>query len=137
MQSARLGPLGAAILLLVVCGVSACVPLSLRDLAEGAGGAVEVAASLMSPSPGPSGDPLLDFLAGAEPGEARELDDPATGVSLRVTAGRVYHAASGRLCRRYTAAVSTAAPGNDDEGLACEGTNGNWVRAGLLAPVSP
>ena len=136
MPSARTGPLGAAILLLVVCGVSACVPPSLRDLARGAGGAVEAAAAVMSPSPAPSGDPLLDFLAGAEPGEARELDDPATGVPLRVTAGRVYHAASGRPCRRYTA-VSAAVPENYDEGLACEGANGSWVRAGLLAPVSP
>lgn len=136
MQSARLGPLGAAILLLVLGGVSACSPPSLRDLARGAGGAVEAAASAISPAPEPSGDPLLDFLAGAEPGEARELNDPATGAPLRVTAGHVYHAASGRLCRRYTAA-SAAAPGNDEEGLACEGTKGNWVRAGLLAPVSP
>ena len=136
MQSPRLGPFGVAILLLVLCGVSACVPPSLRDLARGAGGAVEAAASLVSPSPGPSEDPLLDFLAGAELGEARELRDPATGVQLRVTAGRVYHAASGRLCRRY-AAGSVSATGNDDEGLVCEGANGNWVRAGLLAPVSP
>lgn len=136
MQSTRLGPLGAAALLLVMCGVTACAPPSLRELAQSAGGAVEAAASVMRPSPPSSGDALLDFLAGAEEGEARELEDSATGIRLRVTAGRAYHAASGRLCRRYIA-VSTAIPGEDEEGLVCEGTNGYWARAGLLAPVSP
>ncbi len=116
--------------------VSACAPPSLRGLARSAGGAVEAAASVMKPARGAPEDPLLAFLAEAEEGEAQELDYPATGIRLRVTAGRAYHAASGRLCRRYTA-VSTAIPGEDEEGLVCEGTNGYWARAGLLAPVSP
>ena len=136
MPSARPGPLGAAALLLVMCSVSACAPPTLRELTQGAGGAVEAVASVMRPSQRSSGDALLDFLAGAEEGEARELEDSATGTRLRVTAGRAYHAASGRLCRRYTAVIAVG-PGDDDEGLVCEDTNGYWARAGLLAPVSP
>ena len=90
----------------------------------------------MLPSQPDSADPLLSFLAGADEGEVREFDDAATGMRARVTAGRVYHAASGRLCRRY-AASGTAIPGEDEEGLVCEGTDGYWARAALLVPVSP
>lgn len=136
MQSARPGPLGAAALFLVMCGVSACAPPSLQELVQSAGGAVEAAGIAMSPSQPESADPVLSFLAGADEGEIREFDDAMTGTRLRVTAGRTYHAASGRFCRRYTAA-SAAGPGNDDEGLVCLGTDGYWVRAGLLVPVSP
>ena len=135
MPSIRLGTLGAAALL-AICAVSACAPLSLRDLAQSAGGAVEAAGLAMSPSQPETTDPLLSFLAGAEEGKVREFDDAATGTRLQVTAGRVYHAASGRLCRRYTTA-GTAIPGEDEEGLVCEGADGYWARATLLVPVSP
>ena len=136
MRSTPLGWFSVGALVLVMCAVSACVPPTLRELAQGAGGAVEAATLVVNPSHRSSGDALLDFLAEAGEGEARELDDPATGVRLQVRAGRVYHAASGRLCRRYTA-VSEATFGNDGRGLACEGTNGYWARARLLAPVLP
>ena len=136
MQSARPGPLGVAALFLVMCGVSACAPPSLQELAQGAGEAVEAATALVKPSQSSSGDPLLDFLAGADEGEVREFDDAATGTRLRVTAGRTYHAASGRLCRRYTTA-GAAIPGEHDEGLVCESMDGYWARAALLVPFSP
>ena len=137
MRSTRLGPIGAAVLVLGICAVSACTPPSLVELTQSAGGMVEAAAAVMKPSRSTSGDPLLDFLAGAEEGEIRELDDPSTGVQSRVTAGRVYHAASGRLCRGFSTGSATAAPENLEKGLACEGANGHWARASLLAPVSP
>ena len=115
----------------------ACTPLSLRDLAQSAGGAVEAATSAMIPSQTKSADPLLSFLAGAEEGEVRDLEDVATGIGLRVTAGRTYHAASGRLCRRYDSEGSAATPQAKGKGLVCRDASGRWTRAGLLAPVSP
>ena len=120
-----------------IVAVPACTLPSLRDLAQSAGGAVEAAASAMIPSQTESADPLLSFLAGAEEGEVRDLDDAATGIRLRVTAGRAYHAASGRLCRRYDSEGSEAAPQAKGEGLVCRDASGRWTRAGLLAPVSP
>ena len=119
-----------------MCAVSACAPLSLRDLAWGAGGALEAATTALELSRNASGDPLLDFLAGAEEGEVRDFDDAATGARLRVTAGRIYHAASGQICRRYRASSAAPAEANDD-GLVCRDAAGRWTRAGLLAPVSP
>ena len=136
MRSIRSGWFSAAALVLIMWTVSACVPPTLRELAQGAGATLEATTAIVNPVHRSSGDALIDFLAEAEEGEARELDDPVTGARLQVRAGRVYHAASGRLCRRYTA-VSEATPGNGGRGLACEGTNGYWARARLLAPVLP
>lgn len=116
--------------------VSACSPPSLRELAKSAEGAVEVATAAVMPSSKAASDPLLEFLAEAQDNEVRDIDDPATGGPLRVKAGQVYHAASGRLCRRY-AAGTPSAPESSDNGLACEDANGDWVRVGLLVPVSP
>ena len=115
----------------------ACTPSFLRDLAQGAGEAVEAAASVMKPSQTESEDSLFLFLADAEEGDVRDLDDSATGIRLRVTAGRTYHAASGQLCRRYDSERSAAAPEAKGEGLVCRDASGRWTRAGLLAPVSP
>ena len=128
--------LAAAVLVVSMCTVSACAPLSLRDLAESAGGAVAAATSAMKPSQSVSEDPLLVFLAEAEEGEVRDLDDAATGARLRVRAGRAYHAASGRVCRRFSVGGATT-PDANEEGLACQDAAGRWTRAGLLAPVSP
>ena len=129
--------LAAAVLTVTLCAVSACTAPSLRDLARGAGEAVGAAATAMQPSRKASGDPLLDFLAEAEEGEVRDFDAAATGARLRVTAGRRYHAASGRLCRRYSSTESAAVPEAKEEGLVCREASGRWVRADLLAPVPP
>ncbi len=136
MRSTRSGPRGAAALLLIVCGVSACAPPALQEFARSAAGAVEAAAAVVSASPRTTGDALLDFLAGAGEGEVRELVLPTTGHRAVVSAGRAYHAASGRLCRRYTAA-GDAIPAGDQAGLACERPDGAWSRAVLLVPASP
>ena len=125
--------LAAAVLIVTMCAVSACTLPSLRDLAQSAGRAATTA---MKPSEIASEDPLLVFLAEAEEGEVRDLDDAATGTSLRVAAGRTYHAASGRVCRRFSVS-SAATPDANEEGLVCRDAAGRWTRAGLLAPVSP
>ena len=118
-----------------VCVLAACTP-SLRDLALSTGRVVEAATSTVKPSRNASEDPLLVFLAEAEEGEVRDIDDVAIGARLRVTAGRTYHAASGRVCRRFSAS-STETPGAKEEGLVCRDPAGRWTRAGLLAPVAP
>ena len=134
-RSSRLRPLWAAVLIAGMCAVSACTLPSLRELAQSAGGAVEAAAVAMNPSQDVSEDPLLAFLAAAEEGEVQDLDDAVTGARLRVTAGRAYHAASGRLCRRFSA--GSAATPDANEGLVCKDVSGRWTRTGLLIPVSP
>lgn len=118
--------------MVALCAVSACAPPSLQELVQGAGEAVEAATTAMQPSRDVLEDPLLEFLAGAEEGEVRDVDDAVTGTRLRVTAGRVYHAASGRVCRRFGAAGATS-----EEGLVCKGASGGWMRIRLLAPISP
>ena len=118
-----------------VCVLAACTP-SLRDLALSTARVVEAATSTVKPSRNASEDPLLVFLAEAEEGEVRDIDDVAIGARLRVTAGRAYHAASGQVCRRFSAS-RTATPDANEEGLVCRGASGQWTRAGLLAPVSP
>ena len=136
--SLRARSLAAAAFIVTMCAVSACTLPSLRDLAQSASGAVEAATATaaMKPSQSASEDPLLVFLAEAEEGEVRDLNDAATGTSLRVAAGRTYHAASGRVCRRFSVS-SAATPDANEEGLVCKDAAGRWTRAGLLAPVSP
>ncbi|MDD9979773.1 MAG: hypothetical protein OXU81_00165 [Gammaproteobacteria bacterium] len=136
-QSSRpLRILAVPLMAVVMFTLSACAPGSLRELAKSTEGAVEVAAAAMMPSSKAAGDPLLEYLAEAREDEVRDIDDPTTGNRFRVKAGRVYHAASGRLCRRYVAGTPSA-PENSDNGLACRDANGDWVRVGLLVPVSP
>ena len=122
--------------MVALCVVSACAPPSLQELVQGAGEAVEAATTAMQPPQNAVEDPLLAFLAEAEDGEVRDLENSVSGNRLRVTAGRVYHAASGRMCRRFTA-FGVATGEADEEGLACKGDTGRWVRVGILAPVSP
>ena len=124
------------VLVASMCTLAACTPPSLRDLAQGAGGAVSAATTAMAPSRSVTEDPLLVFLAEAEEGEVRDLDDAATGARLQVRAGRAYHAASGRVCRRFSTG-GAATPNANEEGLVCKDAAGRWTRAGLLAPVSP
>ncbi len=136
-RRARLRPLGAALVFASAFTVSACAPPSLRDLMQSAGGAVEAAAAAVIPSRTEPPDPLLTFLAEAAEGEIRDLDDSATGARLRVRAGRAYHAASGRLCRRYRSMGDAETPEAKEEGLVCRDASGHWKRAGHVAPVSP
>lgn len=117
--------------------VSACAPSSLRDLVQSAGGAVEAAAAAVIPSRAEPVDPLHAFLAEAAEGEVRDLEDSVTGARLRVRAGRAYHAASGRLCRRYQSEGSAEAPEAKGEGLACRDASGRWKSTGFLTPISP
>ena len=135
-SSLRLRLIGAGVVLASFLAVSACTLPSLRDLTQSAGGALEAAAAVMDPAQTDSADPLLVFLAEAEEGEVRDVDDAATGTRLRVTAGRAYHAASGRICRRFSAG-GVATPDANEGGLACRDPAGRWLRARLLAPVSP
>ena len=128
--------LAAVALMATLCVVSACAPPSLRDLARSAGETVEAATTAMQPSRNVSEDPLLAFLAEAEEGEVRDMDDAATGVRLQVTAGRSYNAASGRVCRRFSA-QGPGVPHSNEEGLVCRDAAGRWTRTGLLGPVSP
>jgi hypothetical protein len=46
-------------------------------------------------------DGLLEFIAGAAPGHAIVVQDPARG-QWRVTMGREYFSAAGLTCRRFT-----------------------------------
>ena len=135
-DASRTRSLSVAAMLALMGVLAACMPPSLGDLVPGAGGATEPFVGGMTSSPGAAEDPVLVFLAEAEDGEMLEMDDAATGTRLRVTAGRAYHAASGRVCRRYRESIAMA-PDSGKEALACRHAAGGWIRANLLAPLSP
>ena len=124
------------VLMASMCTLAACTPSSLRDLVRTAEGAVEAATTAVMPSDTIPGDPVLAFLAEAEEGEVRNLHDSATSAQFRVTAGRIYHAASGGLCRRFIVEGATT-PEASRKGLACSDATGRWIRVDLLAPVAP
>ena len=131
----RARPLTAAALAVSICTLPACLPPSLRELAQSTGETVEAAVT-MRPSPAAEQDSLLAFLAVAEDGEVRDIDDTPSGAGRQVRAGRLYHAASGRVCRRFTV-TSTSAPEASEEGLVCKDASGRWTRVRLLSRFSP
>lgn len=128
METRRGRRSGAIVLIMGLCALSACVPPSLREAGEAAG--------VPRSPPAVEGDPVLAFLAGAEDGETAEVLAPATGIRIRVTAGRRYHAASGSVCRRFNAG-SAVAPEGREEGLACRVASGRWIRVEPLSRVPP
>lgn len=137
----RFRPIVAAGLVVSVCLLAACTPPSFVDLLKTAGepfagvaGTVE-AESTTKRLPSISGDPLLAFLAEAENGAVRDFEDAEAGTRLRVTAGRIYQAASGRICRRFSA-TGVSSDEADEEGLVCRSAAGRWVRVGMLVPVA-
>ena len=75
--------------------------------------------------------PLFAFLASAADNEVGVVEDPRTGISVRVIAGRAYHAASGRLCRRFDVLSPHSYEGMT-EGLACKDEYGRWTKSKLL-----
>ncbi len=75
--------------------------------------------------------PLFAFLATATTGETEAVEDSRTGATVTVTAGRAYHAASGRFCRLFR--VTPPRTYEDlTEGLACRDERGHWTMSALL-----
>ena len=68
---------------------------------------------------------LLSFLATARRGDATVVSQPDTGARIRVVAGRMYYAASGRYCRRYEYAPADGGA-SISSGLACKNGDGSW-----------
>ncbi len=83
-----------------------------------------------NPTP-PALSPLFGFLASAAAKEAGIVEDPRTGASVRVIAGRAYHSASGRLCRPFYVMSPQGYEGMT-EGLACQDELGRWAMSKLL-----
>jgi len=77
------------------------------------------------------GAPLLDFLATARRGDSTIVSDPNTGERVRVVAGRMYYAASGRYCRRYETTYSNS-PTVTTNGLACKRGRDDWQLEKLI-----
>ena len=69
--------------------------------------------------------PLESFLVDATQGDVIQLQDPRSGGTVLVTAGRRYYAASGRRCRTFSA---TPPPGyaGFSRGLACRKDFDAW-----------
>ena len=69
--------------------------------------------------------PLESFLVEATQGDVAQLQDPRSGSTVLVTAGKRYYAASGRRCRTFSA---TPAPGYAglSHGLACRRDFNPW-----------
>jgi len=75
--------------------------------------------------------PLFAYLATATTGETEAVEDSLTGATVPVTAGRTYHAASGRFCRLFR--VTPPRTYEDlTEGLACRDERGHWTMSALL-----
>lgn len=70
--------------------------------------------------------PLFVFLTSAPAGEVGIVEDPSTGASVQVVAGRDYHAASGRRCRPFQVLSAEGYEGITD-GLACRDDAGHWT----------
>jgi hypothetical protein len=111
------GPVGSAFFALFLIVACATVP-------------VEKADTSVEPAPPPL-EPLFGFLASAAVNEVGVVKDPRTGQSVRVTAGRAYQAASGRLCRRFEVMAPLLYEGMTD-GLACKDAEGLWTKSKLL-----
>jgi hypothetical protein len=79
--------------------------------------------------------PVAAFLATARPGDSTYLTLPNTGSRVRVTAHRVYFAASGRYCRRYDVTSSNSAT-TTTPGLACKNGHNNWELEKLIVNPS-
>ncbi len=75
--------------------------------------------------------PLFAFLASAAANDVGVIEDPRTGESVRVVAGRAYPAASGRLCRRFDV-MSPQSYEGITEGLACKDEHDRWTKSKLL-----
>lgn len=67
--------------------------------------------------------PLESFLVEATQGDVAQLQDPRSGSTVLVTAGRRYYAASGRRCRTFSAAPGYAGLSH---GLACRKDFDAW-----------
>jgi hypothetical protein len=73
-------------------------------------------------------DALIAFLESAAPDQVGYVEDPVSQARIRVIAGNAYHAASGRLCRRYF--VPPFQEGSTiDSGLVCQDGSGRWTRS--------
>ena len=74
-----------------------------------------------------SADPVLSFLNSEASTSTGVILDTATGADVRVTAGHVYDAASGRKCRRYQ--IKPLGSGSiSRSGLACQAETGKWEK---------
>ena len=113
----RRGLLGSLFLALPL--VFACAPVPV----ESPGNSLDVASPPLAP--------LFAFLASAAANEVGVVEDPRTGASVRVIAGRAYHAASGRLCWRFDVMSPHSYEGMT-EGLACKDEHGRWAKSELL-----
>ena len=75
--------------------------------------------------------PIAAFLAAARAGDSTHLTLPETGTRVRVTAQRMYFAASGRYCRRYEV-THTNSPTTSTQGLACKNGRQDWELQNLI-----
>lgn len=108
-----------ACLLLAAALITACQQMSLESQ------------EYLADSLPPTLAPLFAFLATATAGETEAVEDSRTGVTVTVTAGRAYHAASGRFCRLFR--VMPPRTYEDlTEGLACRDERGHWTMSALL-----
>lgn len=108
-----------ACLLLATAVITACQQMSLESQ------------EYLADSLPPTLAPLFAFLATATAGETEAVEDSRTGATVTVTAGRSYHAASGRFCRLFR--VTPPRTYEDlTEGLACRDERGHWTMSALL-----
>jgi hypothetical protein len=92
---------------------------------------VASATPLIAPKSAGGTHPIAAFLAAARAGDSTYLTLPETGKRVRVTAHRLYFAASGRYCRHFEVTV-TNSPSTTTPGLACKNVDQDWELQNLI-----
>ncbi len=93
------------------------------------------AVSKISPD-SPSND-ILSFIILAEVGETRTLKDAIKNESILITAGVFYHAASGKLCRKFTkeSINSNIMQSICNSQITCRNHAGDWYQVRQIVNV--
>jgi hypothetical protein len=115
----RLSAIGAVLIFLAV--LSGCGGSSTLDRMDDVTSTTSAAEAPEPYQP----DPILRFVGLASDNEKGQILDPATGQEVQVFVGRLYDAASGRVCRPYRISRPTGSSSHTSD-LACRDHSGRW-----------
>lgn len=85
----------------------------------------------------PRADNIINFVISAEVGETRTIKDTQEGESKFITVGSFYHAASGRMCRRFTKETkkSNVKRSVCNSLVVCRNQTGDWYQVRQIVNV--
>jgi hypothetical protein len=88
-------------------------------------------------SPNSRANNILNFVIPAEVGETRTIKDAQESESILIIVGNFYHAASGRLCRRFTKETTKSDMRQRicNTQVACRNHEGDWYQVRQIVNV--